>query len=398
MKFLPVILAFVLLMHAPANCDRKDVSNIQKEISRHDQDLKSIRKKLEAGKKKLKQLKKEEKNVLRQLDQIDANLILTRRLIRSLAGKEKALNGEIKNLGFQLDTLRDSLQIRKQKMRKRLRVIYKQGKPGFLEAFLAAPSLAEGFERDRFFKELNAYDRRLLRSLKETKDRVEQKKAELERKREEIISVRLEKENEKQEFDAQKEDRNGMLKEIKSKRETYEQLVRELEASQKAIMDLVLALEAEKKKLSKSEKEKRKREQKVFREKFKGKMMWPTNGEVLRRFGKHKHKEYKTTTVNLGIDIKAPEGQSVLSVSDGSVIYIGNMRGYGNFIMVEHKGSYYSIYAHLQEILVEKGQAVELGQLIGRVGDTGSFEGSKLHFEFRKGKEVLDPEEWLPGR
>jgi murein DD-endopeptidase MepM/ murein hydrolase activator NlpD len=89
-------------------------------------------------------------------------------------------------------------------------------------------------------------------------------------------------------------------------------------------------------------------------------------------------------------------GAPVLAVARGRVEYTSeDYAGYGQIVILNHGDGYYTLYAHLSEILVEIGAEVESGQTIGRVGDTGSLKGTVLHFEVRKGGSALDPQQWL---
>ena len=62
---------------------------------------------------------------------------------------------------------------------------------------------------------------------------------------------------------------------------------------------------------------------------------------------------------------------------------------------MNHGEGYYTLYAHCSTILVARGQEVESGQVIARVGDSGSLKGPILHFEIRNGKNAVNPESWL---
>ena len=82
-------------------------------------------------------------------------------------------------------------------------------------------------------------------------------------------------------------------------------------------------------------------------------------------------------------------------VARGQVEYVAWLDGYGRTIIVNHGGGYYTVYAHLAETLVSESQEVAPGQTIGRVGDTGSLDGTKLHFEVRARATAVDPRTWL---
>jgi len=119
-------------------------------------------------------------------------------------------------------------------------------------------------------------------------------------------------------------------------------------------------------------------------------------GNVVGRFGPETHPKWGTTTMNNGIDIEAPMGAAVRAVARGRVEYTSDdYAGYGEIVILNHGDGYYTLYAHLSDILVAQGAAVESGQTIGRVGDTGSLKGTVLHFEVRKGGNALDPQQWL---
>jgi murein DD-endopeptidase MepM/ murein hydrolase activator NlpD len=71
------------------------------------------------------------------------------------------------------------------------------------------------------------------------------------------------------------------------------------------------------------------------------------------------------------------------------------MSGFGNTVIIDHNDGYYSVYAHLGEILVNKEEFVEGGTIIGTVGESGSLEGSKLHFEIYGNSRPVNPANWL---
>lgn len=93
-----------------------------------------------------------------------------------------------------------------------------------------------------------------------------------------------------------------------------------------------------------------------------------------------------------GIDIAAPEGAEVVSVSSGVVTFTGNLgNAYGNYVTIRD-GNYLYLYAHLSRIAVSKGDVVAPGQVIGYVGQTGRAFGAHLHFEVRDSFEkTIDP-------
>ena len=119
--------------------------------------------------------------------------------------------------------------------------------------------------------------------------------------------------------------------------------------------------------------------------------LWPVAGKVVGRFG-------PTTggTQNDGINISAAEGTPVVAADAGTVAYAGNeLRGYGNLILIKHAEGWMTAYAHNSKLLVTRGQKVQRGQVIARVGASGAVTEPQLHFEVRRGSRALDPMDYL---
>jgi murein DD-endopeptidase MepM/ murein hydrolase activator NlpD len=96
------------------------------------------------------------------------------------------------------------------------------------------------------------------------------------------------------------------------------------------------------------------------------------------------------------VDIAAPAGTLVTAADRGVVIRAGwNNQGYGRFVVIDHNIDYITLYAHLDEILVQEGMVVAQGQTIGRVGSTGNSTGPHLHFEIRDFGRLTNPLELL---
>ena len=125
-----------------------------------------------------------------------------------------------------------------------------------------------------------------------------------------------------------------------------------------------------------------------------GGFIWPVSGRLLSRFG-----TLGKGLQNDGINILARRGTPVRAIQNGVVAYSGNeLRGFGNLLLIKHSGGWISAYAHNDKLLVRTGQRVKRGQVISRVGSTGSVDKPQLHFELRRENRAVDPERYLGRR
>lgn len=119
--------------------------------------------------------------------------------------------------------------------------------------------------------------------------------------------------------------------------------------------------------------------------------IWPLKGKVLLKFVD------KGEQLHDGIDISSAFGDPVRASASGRVIYSGSdIEGYGNMVILKHKGSYSSVYAHNSANKVKKGSFVKAGDIIAFVGKSGRINNHALHFEIRNGKNALNPIKLLP--
>ncbi|MGI9406672.1 MAG: LysM peptidoglycan-binding domain-containing protein [Hyphomicrobiaceae bacterium] len=114
---------------------------------------------------------------------------------------------------------------------------------------------------------------------------------------------------------------------------------------------------------------------------------WPVRGRIISRFGG------KTKSGNNdGINLAVPEGTSVKAVEDGVVAYSGGeLKGYGQLVLVRHDKDWVSAYAHNSKLLVKRGDRIRRGQIIAKAGRTGAVDRPQVHFELRKGSKPVDP-------
>ncbi|HUI90100.1 MAG TPA: peptidoglycan DD-metalloendopeptidase family protein [Anaerolineales bacterium] len=122
-----------------------------------------------------------------------------------------------------------------------------------------------------------------------------------------------------------------------------------------------------------------------------GTFIYPTDRHYLSGYN------YDPKTNHLAIDLAANLGDNIYAADGGLVVYAGlNNFGYGNMVMIDHGNGFQTLYAHLSQIFVSCGQAVNKGEVIGAAGATGHATGPHLHFEVRYNGVPGDPWDFLP--
>jgi murein DD-endopeptidase MepM/ murein hydrolase activator NlpD len=248
--------------------------------------------------------------------------------------------------------------------------------------------------RLKYFQELENYDESLLRSIDSTRTVIAAHTESLEEQVEQLTALKNVKEAEQETLRGEQRKHNDMLAKVRGEREVYERMVKELEEAQRELTLLLKSLQEKRTRVKVDSA----RVRLVAFEKRQGKLPWPVEGGVARPFGKIIHPVYKTVTMNTGIDIAAHKGAGVICVAPGRVDYVGWMRGYGKFVIVNHYGGYVTIYAHLDNIAVTVDQEVNYGTKLGVVGEGDIESGARVHFQIRKETEPLDPQQWLEMR
>jgi len=258
-----------------------------------------------------------------------------------------------------------------------------------MELLLSSRTFSEGSLRVKYWNLIAEQDRRITEEIRRLNIELEKERGERGKDLRELQIVSEDAKKEETQRKEEKREREKILSQTQKEKRVHTKASEEL---QKVAQDLEkLINELEKKKPKKETYPSGLHPFKAIQ----GKLPWPVKGKVISSFGLKKHPIYKTSTQNNGIDIQAPIGEPVYTIGQGKVVYADRFMGYGKILLIDHGGGYYTLYGHLSDYSVMLNDAVEEGEQIGWVGDTGSLEGSKLHFEFRKEGKPVDPLLWL---
>lgn len=276
--------------------------------------------------------------------------------------------------------VRASLAQAQRALAPRLVALYRLGRRDRLSLLMTASDFASLVRRDRALRTLVSEDLRALDEL----SRLAGYQA--------LVASRLERLEQSAELISRGARVEAQVAAARSAR--YRELIAAVQAQENQSSRLIAELEEQERELSQLVGELKSADRDGLRAR-KGKLPFPAQGLVEVGFGKVVNPRFNTVTVQKGIDVRAPLGSPVVSIAEGNVVFSGWLKGYGNLVIVDHGSGYHSLYAHLASSSVEVGVAVEEGEGLGQVGDTGSLKGAFLYFEIRKKGQAIDPLPWL---
>jgi murein hydrolase activator len=373
----------------------------EESISAEQRKLRQTERQLREEKQKAAQARARETSVLAELEVIERSLVDKQREIARLdtrikraAADVKALRGEIQSL----EALRGGQQAA---LGRRLRAMYKvhvQG--GALPMLLSGEDPGARAGAVRHLTSLASLDARLIQEYRGTTERLQDRRSREESRQRDLANLRADAQREQSEVDRDAAKRRILLAKVRDERAYHERMVGELTEAARRLEAFIRDLQAKQRRLAKIPPPKPGTEipPAVGFGTLRGRLPWPTEGRVVSAFGAQVHPRFGTRTFRNGVDIEAGEGRDVAAVYAGHVVYSGWFKGYGNLIILDHDNEYFTLYAHVADMVVKEGDDVKQGQRIGTVGDTGSLEGPRLYFEVRYQGKPQNPEQWLRQR
>ncbi len=391
-----IVLAFVFpIVSAEAQQARRDDS-LQGERRK----LEQTQKQLKEEREKAAEARRKETSLLAELEQIDRRLADKQQEVARLDGRIQRIQAEIRGLRGEISKLETSRGGQQEALARRLRTLYKIHVQGAaLPLILRGDDVVARAAAIRHLGSLATLDARVIREYRLTSDYLADRKGREEVRQDELATLRAEAKREQAEVDREAGRRRILLTRVRDERAYHERMVGELTEASRRLEAFIRDLQAKQRRLAKVPPPRPHGETPgVGFGELRGRLPWPTDGRVVSAFGPQVHPRFGTKTFRNGVDIEAAGGTDVAAVYAGHVVYTGWFKGYGNLIILDHGNDYYTLYAHVAEILVKEGDDVRQAQRIGTVGETGSLAGPRLYFEVRYQGKPQDPEQWLRQR
>lgn len=366
------------------------------------EELNQVKRELDRERKQTQQVVRKERSLSEDLDRIDQELQRKGRELKELQAGLKVSTERLQAIQNNIRLTRTRLNQIQDLFRRRVRAIYKQGRHGYVQVLLSSEDLSGAGRRIRYLAAIANQDQRMIAAYSTDLETLGTQQAELERLKAELTLSQKAVTAKREEILEEQRARHLLLAKVQEQKKNHLVAIRNLELAARELQGLIGRLQREKRPQSGRTPHPEPSRVPGLSEgpigpfaSLKGKLPWPTPGTLTSTFGRQEHVRYRTVTWSHGIEINAPEGQKIVSVFEGVVLYADWFKGYGRLIVLDHGDGYYTVYAHAAEILVKVGDRVARGQAIGLVGTTGSATGSQLYFEVRHRGGPQDPVAWL---
>jgi len=389
-------LAYILLLLVSASIARGESPR---------DELKGVKREIRAKKQLISKTRKVEAVVSTELQEINRNLVQKESDLGRLDHDLKGVESSLERTGREIGRVTNEANQKKQEIERRLASLYKAGELGAVRMFFSSESFPQMAENIRYMRSIldndkkifTEYDQKIveLRKLKIVLERDAAKKSRIK----EGIAVK------KLEIEQEKNNKAAYLVKVRQDRSSYEKSLKELQSNAARLQTMMERLEALSRRKLSARHEKPGSRLKPLAElppvldrgfgSQKGRMSLPVAGEIIETYGKHKHPDFNSYTFSKGLSISAGAGSDIKSIYDGSVIFADYFKGYGNMVIIDHGGGYFSLYAHAAKILKKVGADVARNETVATVGDTDSSRGPLLYFEIRHQGKPVDPAGWV---
>ena len=327
----------------------------------------------------MRKLSEREAGAVEVLDGISREINLTTQLAGELREEEKRLKARQAALEESLSIARAELESARELQREVVRELYIRGRGSDILFIFGGEGPGGFIRRLSVFLFLAEARRELSEKFSRATKRVENLMTSVEENRREVSESRTLRLAELDSLERARSRQEALLKEIRSDREEYREAIRQMEESLESLKNRLPEATAS-----------------GDFDAYRGALPWPTESrDILHPFGIVEESRFGTRFRNAGIDIATRPEEPVRSVAGGRIAQTYWLRGYGQIVIVQHSGGFFSVYGNLGQTAVAVGDRIGRGDLIGWTSREGWLEGSKLHFELRKGRQEVNPVEWL---
>ena len=391
------ILFIFVLSYDSLLYSQTDDRDFNEELRYQNEAINNLKSEINKLRSKIKTAESRERTAMNRITSLDKEITLTGKLINSLKNEEEKTRKKILQLRNDILKNENELEALRIRYEKRVMNSYLKGRLTDLEKVFSSTTWRQAMYRTHYLKVISDIEKKMAKRIEKLLVDISRQKVELEVILRDNVNLKRDKEGQISSYRTMRIDREKELNRLRSDKKALSTYVDEKEAGIKQLENIIKRVLEDK---ARFERELRIRQQqealrtKSFKS-LKSQLPWPAEGRIITKFGRQWNSKLKTTTENPGIDIKGKPGSPIRTVLGGVVTTITYIRGYGTTIIIDHGGGFYTVYSHVANIQTNVDSQVRNGDVIAYMGDSGSINGSKLHFEIWGKGQKLNPEEWL---
>ena len=389
-----IILVYFCFCYLNAQSSQRDYNE---ELRYQNDAINKMKKEIEELSSKLRKANINETTTSKRIINLDEEIALVNKLIQSLKKEETSNRNKVNVLKDRIKTKEDELELLRTRYEQRIVNTYQKGRVSDLEKVLSSTSWRQAVYRTQYLKIISSIEQKMTKDIENILLAINKDKLKLESLLRQSISLKRDKQKQMTSLRKMRIKREKELNRIRQDKSALANYMQEKSAGVKQLESIIKKVLEDKARFEREERI-RQQQQALKTKEFnllKGQLPWPTEGRVISKFGKQWNSRLKTTTDNPGIDIKGQPGSPIRSTMSGVVTTITYIRGYGTTVIIDHGGGFYTVYSHVTNIQTQVDSEVRSGDVIAYMGDSGSVNGSKLHFEVWGKGQKLDPEKWL---
>ena len=364
--------------------------NFEEEIKHTEKQIQLLQASIKKNNEEIQKVTSKEKTTSQLLSIIGKNIKDSRNLITAYDKKLNLYSLQLINLQNAVDKNNKEIVTIKNNYKERSINIYKKKNTKINSSIFTANSLSQAVYRIKYYNILSNINQEMLNKLKTTQFYNEKKKIEIKQLLNNVNSDKKSKENELNSLDKKKKYQEELLIKLQKEKQSIQAEITKQNTQINALEQLRKTILEQKKQYDTEQLDQLKKIKSNIKE-FKGKLIWPVDGKIVKGFGPQWNPKLNTTLHNPGVDIATNPTASVRSVFDGLVTTITFISGYGTTVIVDHNDGYFTVFTHLDNLLVTKNMLVKEGQKIGFI----SKESQVVHFEIWGNNQTLNPKEWL---
>ena len=393
---------------APAARNVKQAAPTASEVSEKQDDLKELRGQIESLRKEVAAAEGQRASAADQLKGVEQEISVTQRDLHKLSTQKSRLQETMTDLGRQADELERQLGSQQAQLEKLIYRQYLQGSPDALQLILNGDDPNQTARDLHYLSIIGKARSQMVREIGATLQRKQALAATTRERADELAGVEAKQKEQHGKLLAQREQRKVVLQKIAAKISEQRREIGNLQRDEKRLSQLIerlsriIAARSAPRREAKAPVAGKGSTPEISNEstpgvttgsfaQLKGSLRLPVRGVVSNRFGAARQEGSNWK----GLFIRAGAGSEVKAIAAGRVVFADWMRGFGNLMIVDHGGSYLSIYGNNDALLKQVGDSLRGGETIASVGNSGGNPESGLYFELRQNGQPIDPLKWV---